>query len=48
MLEFDQIAGSRSVGCGGRATVSLRGRGLGAMVRVLLKVKRFSSLITLK
>jgi hypothetical protein len=45
MLEFDQrlqTAGSRSVGCDGTATVSL------PMVRVPLKVKRFSSLITLK
>jgi hypothetical protein len=39
MLEFDQrlqTAGSRSVGCDGAATVSLRGRELGAMVRVPL------------
>jgi hypothetical protein len=51
MLEFDQrlqTAGSRSVGCDGAATVSLRGRGLGAMVRVPLKVKRFLSLVSLK
>jgi hypothetical protein len=51
IFEFDQrlqIEGRRSVGCDGIAAVSLRGHGLGAMVHVPLKVKRPSSIITLK